>query len=117
MIDERLIGALHLSSGTHEDDPGEAHRVFQASTISALLDGAYEGDVTFAELASRGDFGIGTLNGCDGEMVAMPYYNEQGILNRQIAELLIARAIKVSYMTIIHQNCSLSGDHSFIGCQ
>ncbi len=71
MIDERLIGALHLSSGTHEDDPGEAHRVFQASTISALLDGAYEGDVTFAELASRGDFGIGTLNGCDGEMVAI----------------------------------------------
>jgi acetolactate decarboxylase len=71
VIDERLIGALHLSSGTHEDDPGEAHRVFQASTISALLDGAYEGDVTFAELASRGDFGIGTLNGCDGEMVAI----------------------------------------------
>lgn len=71
VIDERLIGALHLSSGTHEDDPGDAHRAFQASTISALLDGAYEGDVTFAELAGRGDFGIGTLNRCDGEMVAI----------------------------------------------
>ena len=62
---------MHLSSGTHDDDPGAAHRAFQASTISAMLDGAYEGDVTFSELADRGDFGIGTLNGCDGEMVAI----------------------------------------------
>jgi acetolactate decarboxylase len=71
VIDERLIGALHLSSGTHEDDPGTAHRAFQASTISAVLEGVFEGDVTFSELAGRGDFGIGTLNGCDGEMVAI----------------------------------------------
>ena len=71
MIDERLIGALHLSSGAHEDDPGPAHRAFQTSTISAMLDGAYEGDVSFAELAGRGDFGIGTLDGCDGEMIAI----------------------------------------------
>jgi acetolactate decarboxylase len=71
MIDERLIGALHLSSGAHEDDPGPAHRAFQASTVAALLDGAYDGDVTFAELAGRGNFGIGTLDGCDGEMIAI----------------------------------------------
>lgn len=71
MIDERLIGALHLSSGGHEEVPGLAHRAFQASTVAALLDGAYEGDVTFAELEERGDFGIGTLNGCDGEMIAL----------------------------------------------
>jgi acetolactate decarboxylase len=71
VIDERLIGALHMSSGTHDDHPGPAHRAFHASTISALLDGAYEGDVTFAELARLGDFGIGTLDGCDGEMVAI----------------------------------------------
>jgi acetolactate decarboxylase len=71
VIDERLIGALHLTSGTHEDDPGSGHRAFQASTIAALLDGAYEGDVTFSELAGRGDFGLGTLNGCDGEMIAI----------------------------------------------
>jgi acetolactate decarboxylase len=71
VIDERLIGALHLSSGAHEDEPGPAHRAFQASTVAALLDGSYEGDVTFAELAGRGDFGIGTLDGCDGEMIAI----------------------------------------------
>lgn len=70
-IDERLIGALHLSSGTAGEVPAAAHRAFQASTLSAMLDGAYDGDVSFAELARNGDFGIGTLNGCDGEMIAL----------------------------------------------
>jgi Alpha-acetolactate decarboxylase len=33
----------------------EHHALFQASTIAALLDGAYEGDLSFAELAEHGD--------------------------------------------------------------
>ena len=33
--------------------------------------GNYEGDVTFAELAERGDLGLGTLNHLDGEMIAV----------------------------------------------
>jgi acetolactate decarboxylase len=45
--------------------------LFQASTIGALLDGAYDGDVTFAELAGHGDLGLGTLNALDGEMIAV----------------------------------------------
>jgi acetolactate decarboxylase len=45
--------------------------VFQTSTIEALLHGAYEGDVTVAELAGRGDLGIGTFDGLDGELVAV----------------------------------------------
>ncbi len=44
---------------------------FQASTIGALLEGAYEGDLSFAELAEHGDLGLGTLNGLDGEMIAI----------------------------------------------
>src|SRR5258707_1819249 len=47
------------------------HVLFQASTIGALLDGAFDGDLTFAELAEHGDLGLGTLNGLDGEMVAL----------------------------------------------
>ncbi|HVV90835.1 MAG TPA: acetolactate decarboxylase [Solirubrobacterales bacterium] len=47
------------------------HVLFQASTIGALLDGSFDGDLTFAELAERGDLGLGTLNALDGEMVAL----------------------------------------------
>jgi alpha-acetolactate decarboxylase len=43
--------------------------VYQFSTISALLEGVYDGDVTVAEILRHGDFGLGTFNHLDGEMV------------------------------------------------
>jgi len=72
-LDERLIAALRIQSSPARDLEHEAgeHVVFQASTIAALLDGAYDGDVSFAELAEHGDHGLGTLNGLDGEMIAV----------------------------------------------
>jgi acetolactate decarboxylase len=73
MLDERLARHLHVESLRHRDlhPEHEPHVLFQASTIGALLDGAYDGDVTFAELAEHGDLGLGTLNALDGEMVAL----------------------------------------------
>ena len=73
MLDERLIRALHVESLRHEELHAERkpHVLFQASTIGALLEGAYEGDVSFAELAEHGDLGLGTLNRLDGEMIAL----------------------------------------------
>src|SRR4051794_16896185 len=73
MLDERLITALHVEALRRDELTAEheAHVLFQASTIGALLDGAYDGDVTFAELAEHGDLGLGTLNGLDGEMIAV----------------------------------------------
>jgi acetolactate decarboxylase len=73
MLDERWIRALHVETMREEELHAERehHLLFQASTIGALLDGAYEGDLTFAELAEHGDLGLGTLNGLDGEMIAL----------------------------------------------
>lgn len=45
--------------------------LFQASTLPALMNGVYEGDLTFADLAKHGDFGLGTVNGLDGEMIGL----------------------------------------------
>jgi alpha-acetolactate decarboxylase len=45
--------------------------VYQYSTISALLDGVYDGDVSVAEILHHGDFGLGTFNHLDGEMVIL----------------------------------------------
>lgn len=45
--------------------------VFQTSTFDALLSGNYEGTINFSELAKKGDFGIGTFNELDGEMIAL----------------------------------------------
>jgi acetolactate decarboxylase len=48
-----------------------ATEVYQTSTMAALLDGIYDGDVTIAELLTHGDFGLGTFNHLDGEMVVL----------------------------------------------
>jgi acetolactate decarboxylase len=73
MLDERWIRSLHVESMRHADlhREREPHVLFQASTIGALLEGAFEGDLTFAELGERGDLGLGTLNHLDGEMIAV----------------------------------------------
>jgi acetolactate decarboxylase len=73
VLDERWIRSLHVEALREGDLHAErrAHVLFQASTIGALLDGAYEGDLSFAELAEHGDLGLGTLNGLDGEMIAV----------------------------------------------
>lgn len=44
---------------------------FQVSTLGALNVGVYEGAATLAELKPHGDFGLGTLEGLDGEMVIL----------------------------------------------
>ncbi len=46
-----------------------ADYVYQYSIIDALMAGAYDGDLTCATLKKYGDFGIGTFNALDGEMV------------------------------------------------
>jgi len=73
MLDERWIRGLHVEALREEELHAgrEPHVLFQASTIGALLDGAYDGDLSFAELAEHGDLGLGTLNGLDGEMIAL----------------------------------------------
>ena len=72
-LDERLARHLHVQSLRHRDlhPEHEPHVLFQASTIGALLEGAFDGDDTFEELAGHGDLGLGTLNGLDGEMIAI----------------------------------------------
>ena len=45
--------------------------LFQTSMYSILSEGDYEGDLTYGELKQHGDFGIGTFDGLDGEMIAL----------------------------------------------
>ncbi len=81
-IEERFINFLH-ALGIHREQPNGAHaqvadhehehvhEVFQASTLNALLEGVYDGDLTYGTLREHGDFGLGTFNGLDGEMIAL----------------------------------------------
>lgn len=73
-IDPRLIAALHPQTVRHGalgDERAAPHVVFQTSTLQALLDGAYDGDLTIGELRAHGDLGLGTFQALDGEMVVL----------------------------------------------
>jgi acetolactate decarboxylase len=47
------------------------HTGFQVSTLGALNAGVYEAAATLAEVKLNGDFGLGTLEGLDGELVIL----------------------------------------------
>ncbi|HUU93113.1 MAG TPA: acetolactate decarboxylase [Phycisphaerae bacterium] len=52
---------------------GRAERdvLWQTATVSALLEGVYDGEVTVEELVKHGDLGLGTFDALDGEMVVV----------------------------------------------
>ena len=79
----RLRGWLHaMVAHSHGSE------VYQTSTMGALLDGVYDGDVTIRELLQHGNFGLGTFNGLDGEMLVLDgvCYQLRGDGSAQVAD-------------------------------
>jgi acetolactate decarboxylase len=68
-----FLHALHVDTLRHDgvDFARAPHELFQTSTVQALLGGAFDGDVTLAELLRHGDLGLGTLDGLDGELLVI----------------------------------------------
>jgi acetolactate decarboxylase len=58
--------AWHHVSGSNDLRAGE---LYQTSLMSALIAGIYEGEAPYGEIRKHGDFGLGTFNDLDGEMV------------------------------------------------
>ncbi len=71
-IDPALAAALDIRRERRDEferDAAAEHVIWQTSSIDALLDGAYDGDLTLAELTAHGDLGIGTVQHLDGELI------------------------------------------------
>ncbi|MDD1657314.1 MAG: acetolactate decarboxylase [Methanomicrobiales archaeon] len=51
--------------------PPDPDLLYQVSPIDALMRGAYDGVIPVGELMRHGDFGLGTFEGLDGEMVVL----------------------------------------------
>jgi acetolactate decarboxylase len=63
-----MLAHRTVHHGIHHDAE-RARTLYQTSTMSALVDGIYEGSLSVAELLEHGDFGVGTFNQLDGEMI------------------------------------------------
>lgn len=68
-----LCAALCLAgfSGNLAAHDPETDQLYQVSTIDALLAGVYDQAATVGEVLAHGDFGIGTFDGLDGELIAL----------------------------------------------
>ncbi|HUV03330.1 MAG TPA: acetolactate decarboxylase [Desulfobacteria bacterium] len=64
-----LIGAAAGYLPGYYSDQSQDDSLTQVSTIDALLNGLYDGVTPWGELKEYGDFGIGTFDGLDGEMI------------------------------------------------
>jgi acetolactate decarboxylase len=51
-------------------DPGNS-RIYLNTPVNALVEGIYEQNVPLTEIQKHGDFGLGTFNDLDGEMVLL----------------------------------------------
>ena len=49
----------------------ERHSLFQVSTSNALVQGVFSGAVTVRDLKRNGDFGLGTFDRLDGELIML----------------------------------------------
>ncbi len=61
-----LMGCVNAPQDSTNQDT-----LFQISTLSSLVEGVYDGEMNFAELKKHGDFGLGTFNALDGEMITI----------------------------------------------
>jgi acetolactate decarboxylase len=59
--------SLQKNAAAHAD----RETLYQVSTIDALMQGAYEGVQPVSDIKKRGDFGIGTFDALDGEMIVL----------------------------------------------
>lgn len=62
----RLFKAVTQIKGQQEEE-----EIFQVSRLDSLMIGKYDGKTTYGALKNYGDFGVGTFNAVDGEMVAL----------------------------------------------
>jgi acetolactate decarboxylase len=73
---------------------------FQVSTGNALIAGLYQGAVNFKTLRQHGDFGLGSVEGMDGELIAIDgqFYriDPQGKMN------VIPNEQKTGYAIVTH---------------
>ena len=83
-IPELLLGALQQRTQTTGENTSTfvartlqralvkpTHTLFQISTSRALVQGVYEEAVSAGQLLLHGDFGLGTFDALDGEMVVL----------------------------------------------
>ena len=80
-----------VSAALSEYVHSSPRRMYQISTSTALVEGVYSGSVSSSILLEHGDFGVGTFEGLDGEMVILDgeIYQAAGSVRRRSDDFLV----------------------------
>jgi acetolactate decarboxylase len=68
LLGQFVLGCESAGESAENDDV-----LFQYSTLGSLMAGVYDGNMTYAEIKQHGDFGLGTFNTLDGEMIEVEH--------------------------------------------
>lgn len=68
---DQVATAESMPSSSDVAQNSDTDTIYQFSTINALLEGVYDGEVSCGELKEKGDFGLGTFDNLDGEMLEL----------------------------------------------
>lgn len=80
--------------------------LFQVSTIEALLQGSYQGELSLKELKNEGDFGLGTFHNLDGEMVELNRVVYQVKYNGQVC--VVHDSVTTPFSVVTFFNADIS---------
>jgi acetolactate decarboxylase len=92
----RMLTLVMLIASAPSARAGEA---YQIGTISSLLAGGYDGDATMDEMLRHGDFGLGTFNGVDGEMMVLDGQVYRGTTDGHAH--LVTRSERTSFAVVV----------------
>ncbi len=90
--------------------------IYLCTPVNALVEGIYEENVSFAEIKRHGDFGLGTFNDLDGEMVMLNgtvyQINSLGRVNVIGDEVLSPFACVTFFKPMFHDDIEGSMDYN-----
>jgi len=80
--------------------PVQAERLYQYSTLDALLAGVYDGNLTLGEALNEGDFGLGTFNQLDGELILFEGIVYRAAYNGTVA--VVEESQRTPFIAVTH---------------
>jgi acetolactate decarboxylase len=101
-----LLARAQAERDSNELDRHSNPAVFQVSTLDALSLGLYQGVYPISTLKRRGDFGLGTFEGIDGELTILNghfyHFRSDGVVTEEPNSSRVPFAVITTFRSEIH---------------
>ena len=87
--------------------PIDRETLYQVSTIDALMQGVFGGVLPVGDLKAHGDFGIGTFDALDGEMIVLDGTVYQATADGRILEVPDSLTTPIATVTYFEQDFTI----------